>query len=155
MGKVVERAFRAALLAACGFGVAVLAAGCSSALSSNQLAHDAQQVPVPQGLSLSKVTRSTEDGPGFTSSTFEEVARSYVNDLPCDELQAQWLMALRAAHRSFRLDAEPHLYASTGQVEIIVTDRPEHLGITIGDISGSGSYLSCSSPFIWSFNDPH
>lgn len=110
---------------------------------------------MPRGLSLAKVTRSTEDGPGFTSSTFEEVTRGYVNSMPCEELQAEWLQALRDAHRSFRLDAEPHLYVSTGQVEIIINDRSEHLGITLGDISGSGSYLSCSSPTIWSFNDPH
>jgi hypothetical protein len=153
IGRAAAPAGRAALLAGCAVGVAVLATGCSSSLSFKQLADNAQQVPVPQGLSPAKVTMSTNDGPGFLTSTYKEVTRTYANSRPCAELQAEWLKALGDAHRSFRLHPEPHLYVSIGQVEIIINDRHEHLGITIGDITGSGSYLSCSAPFIWSFND--
>jgi hypothetical protein len=155
MSRAAARAARAALLASCALGVAVLGTGCASSLSFEQLADNAQQVPVPQGLSPAKVTRSTNDGPGFFSSTYKEVTRTYVNSLPCAELQAQWLKVLGDAHRSFRLNPEPRLYVGSGQVEIVINDRHEHLGITIGDITNSGSYLSCSSPFIWSFNDSH
>ena len=137
----------------------VLAAGaatgsCSGQRSFAQLAYDARRVPVPRGVTLVKVERAVNDGPGFTASRFKEVDVSYKTSLPCGTLQQRWIEALRRSKRSFTLNPEPRLYVSSGQVEIVITDRPEHLGITLGSIANNGSYIRCNAPFVWSFNSP-
>lgn len=136
-------------------GVVCLTAGCSSPRTFAELGADARQVPVPAGVTLQKVTSATSDGPGFTTTHSEGVTRVYASALACDELQARWVAALRRAQRSFHLDAEPRLFGSSGQANIAITDRPEELGVTLGDIATDGHYLECRSPFVWSFNQPH
>lgn len=98
---------------------------------------------------------STNDGPGFSTSHSEEVTRTFANGLPCTELQALWVDALRQAHRSFTVTPEPHLFGTSGQAEIVISDRPENLGITLGYIDSDGTYTQCTSPFVWSFNSLH
>jgi hypothetical protein len=53
------------------------------------------------------------------------------------------------------MDREPALYVGEGQVEIVITDRPENLGITLGLITNKGAYIECGGPFIWAFNHLH
>ena len=125
---------------------------CSSPLSFTQLSQQAHGVPVPSGIMYVREQRSVEHGPGFTSSTFDEVTLTYSNTLPCLTLQQRWLDALRKAGRSFRLVLEPHLFGTSGQAEIDVTDRPGNLGVTLGSITNDGTYIGCKAPFIWSFN---
>ncbi len=143
-------AFAAGSLAAGG-----LIAGCSAPLSFTQLSYDARHVPVPQGITFVKEVRSTEDGPGFTTTHSEQVTRTFHNPLPCTTLQDEWVTTLRRAGRSFTLDLEPRLFGANGLSRITINDRPEHLGITIGAITNEGSFISCDAPFIWSFNSPH
>jgi hypothetical protein len=142
------------------FAVGSLAAGglvasCSVPRSFTELSYDARHVPVPQGITLVKEIRSTEDGPGFTTTHSEQVTRTFHNPLPCTTLQEDWGSALRRAGRSFTLDLEPRLSGASGLSRITIDDRPEHLGITLGAISNEGNYISCDAPFIWSFNSPH
>jgi len=141
--------------ATCGVVAGGLIASCSPPLSFTQLAYDARHVPVPEGLRFVKEVRSTEDGPGFTTTHSEQVTRTFDNSLPCPTLQEEWVNALRRAGRSFTLDLEPRLGGASGLSMITVNDRPEHLGITLGSIANDGSYISCATPFIWSFNAPH
>ena len=141
-----------AILAAGGIAIAVSS---SRPRSFAQLAYDARHVPVPRGITLKNVDEVINDGPGFTNTHFQEVSRSYSNSLPCGTLQRRWIDALRKAKRSFHLLPEPRLYVASGQMEIVITDRPEYLGITLGSLSNQGNYTRCNSPFIWSFNSPH
>ena len=90
------------------------------------------------------------DGPGFTSSKFEQVTRQYSANLPCDVLENSWADVLRAAGRRFKITNYPHKFGVTGSLEIEIDDRPEILVITIGNDSGP-----CASPFVSSFNRPH
>ena len=132
-----------------------LLVSCSTPLSFMELSLNARHVPVPQGITFVKEVRSTEDGPGFTTTQSEQVTRVFHNSLPCTTLQEEWIGALRRAGRSFSLDLEPRLGGASGLSTIIINDRPEHLGITLGAITNDGSYISCNAPFIWSFNSPH
>jgi hypothetical protein len=131
---------------------AVLAtSGCLGGFRSwHQLAADARSVPVPTGLTFVKEVRSVADGPGFTTSKFEEVVRQFHNTIPCLALELSWSATLRAAHRQFRVDNHPHTFGSIGSLGIMLTDRPEHLGITIGADNGY-----CRAPFVYAFNPPH
>lgn len=124
-------------------------------LSFDELASDAASVPVPAGLQFLSEQRSTNDGPGFSTQKAEEVTRIYRNSLPCGELEQRWLSQLAAAHRTARIDREPTLYVAEGQVEIVITDRSENLGITLGSITNKGVYIDCGGPWIWAFNHLH
>ena len=143
-------------------GVSILAAGGlvlarndPRPLSFEELAQDAATVPVPEGVHFLSEGHMTNHGPGFSSQISEQVSRTYGNSLPCGVLEQRWQSALTAAHRQFRIHREPYLYVATGQVEIVVTDRPENLGITLGGITNQGAYIGCSGPFIWAFNHLH
>ena len=124
-------------------------------LSFDELAADASSVPVPANLQFLSEQRSTNNGPGFSTLKFEEVTRTYRNSLPCGELEQRWLSQLAAAHRTVRIDREPTLYVAEGQVEIVITDRSENLGITLGSITNKGAYIECGGPWIWAFNHLH
>ena len=148
-------------LLATGSVVALLAVGVlfivqrSIPLSFDELARDASSVPVPGGLQFLSEDRSTNDGPGFTQQKFEEVTRTYRNSLLCGALEQRWLSQLAAARRTIRIDREPALYVGRGRVEIVITDRRENLGITLGSITNHGEYIECGGPFIWAFNHVH
>lgn len=135
--------------------MASLSAGCSAPRSFAQLSADAAEVPVPAGVTLVHQASSTNDGPGFSTTHSEEVTRTFANAMACTELQARWVDALRRAHRTFTVTPEPHLFGSSGQAEIVISDRPENLGVTLGGIDSDGTYTRCTSPFVWSFNSPH
>jgi hypothetical protein len=124
-------------------------------LSFDELARDASSVPLPAGLQFLSEQRSTNNGPGFSHQKFEEVTRTYRNGLSCDILEQRWLSQLAAAGRTARIDREPTLHVGDGQVEIVITDRPENLGITLGVITNKGAYIECGGPFIWAFNHLH
>ena len=152
---------RLGLLVTAGL-VAILAVGAlfivqrgARPLSFDELARDASSVPVPAGLQFLSEQRSTNNGPGFSHEKFEEVTRTYRNTLPCDALEERWLSQLAAAGRRIRVDRESKLYVGEGQVEIVITDRPENLGITLGSITNKGAYIECGGPFIWAFNHLH
>ena len=142
-------------LAVGGLAAGGLLVSCSTPLSFMELSLNARHVPVPQGITFVKEVRSTEDGPGFTTTQSEQVIRVFHNSLPCTTLQEEWIGALRRAGRSFSLDLEPRLGGASGLSTIIINDRPEHLGVTLGAITSKGNYISCNAPFIWSFNSPH
>jgi hypothetical protein len=123
---------------------AILVAACNSTRTFAQLVADASAVPVPPGVTFVRQQQSLNDGPGFTTSKFEEVTREYSCNVPCESLKQSWADVLRVAKRPFQI-------SSIGSLEIItITDRPEHLGITIGDGPNH-----CRSPFVWAFNSPH
>lgn len=115
-----------------------------------QLAADASAVPVPKGVTFVREVQSTQHGPGFTTATFEEVDRQLVDAFSCQSLERSWAAVLRRAHRKFRYDNVPHKFGAIGSLGIVITDRPENLGITIGTDSGI-----CSKPLIYAFNNPH
>ena len=129
--------------------LAVLA-GCGHARTFAQLATDAAAVPVPPGVTFVGEHQGVNDGPGFTTTKSEEVARQYASALPCEQLQRAWADALRGAHRRFRITNYPHSFGAIGSVGITITDRPENLGVTIGTDDGH-----CANPFVYSFNRPH
>lgn len=115
-----------------------------------QLASDASSVPVPAGVTFLRETRSVEDGPGFTTATFKEVSFDYVTKLPCQVLEREWADALQRAHRKYKIDNVPHKFGAIGSLAIVILDRPESLGVTLGTDNGY-----CAQPFIYSFNGPH
>ena len=128
-------------------------AGCSLFAQSRtfaELAADASAVPVPTGVTFVREDRSVEDGPGFTTATFKEVSRQYVSEMSCQVLERTWSDLLRRAHRGFRIDNVPHKFGAIGSLGIVITDRPENLGITIGTDNGD-----CGKPFVYSFNNSH
>ena len=136
----------------CGL-VATAMAGCSVFAQSRtfgELAADASAVPTPMGLTFVRESRSVEDGPGFTTATYKEVTRQYASEMSCQTLEHNWSVVLRRAHREFRIDNIPHKFGSIGSLGIVITDRPENLGITIGTDDGA-----CGEPFVYSFNSPH
>jgi hypothetical protein len=127
--------------------------GCGAYRSFRQLHSDAAAVPVPRAVTFVKETQTVEDGPGFTSAKFEQVSRVYRNPLPCSGLVRAWSTALRQAGRKFRRWDYPHMFGAAGLFGITILDRPEHLGITIGnDYLGANQ---CPRPFIYAFNQPH
>ncbi len=115
-----------------------------------ELAADASAVPVPTGVTYVREVRSVEDGPGFTTSTYKEVSRQYESHLSCQVLERTWVVVLQRAHREFRIDNVPHKFGAIGSLGIVITDRPENLGVSIG--TGNGD---CARPFLYSFNNPH
>jgi hypothetical protein len=135
----------------CGL-VPTAIAGCSLSAQSRtfaELAVDASAVPVPTGVTFIREGRSVEDGPGFTTARYKEVSRRYVSEMSCQALEHTWSVVLRRAHRDFRIDNVPHKFGSIGSLGIVITDRPENLGITIGTDDGA-----CGKPFVYSFNSP-
>jgi hypothetical protein len=135
----------------CGLA-AIALAGCSVLAQSrtyDELAADASAVPVPIGVTLVRESRSVEDGPGFTTATYKEVTRQYVSEMSCQILEQNWSDLLRRAHRQYRIDNVPHKFGSIGSLGIVITDRPENLGITLGADDGA-----CRKPFVYSFDSP-
>ena len=114
----------------------------------SELAADAAAVPVPAGVTFVRQVQSTQHGSGFTTATFEEVARQFVTTQSCQNLERSWAAVLRRAYRNFRYDNVPHKFGAFGSLGIVITDRPENLGITIGTDNGD-----CSKPFIYAFNN--
>jgi len=136
----------------CGL-VPTAMAGCSSFAQSRtfaELAADASAVPVPKGVTFVRESRSVEDGPGFTTATYREVSHQYVSAMSCQVVEHNWSVVLRRVHREFRIDNVPHKFGSIGSLGIVITDRPENLGITIGTDNGA-----CGKPFVYSFNRPN
>jgi len=127
-----------------------LLAACTHPESFAQLRADAEAVPVPPGVTFISEGQSVEDGSGFTTTKYEEVVRRYASPLACDELERTWGDTLRAAHRRFRIANYPHSFGAIGSLGIVITDRPQNLGITIGTDDGH-----CGTPFVYSFNQPH
>ena len=105
---------------------------------------------MPPGVTFVRESQAINDGPGFTTTKSEEVARQYASTLGCAELERAWGNALSGAHRHFRIANYPHSFGATGSLGIIITDRPQVLGITIGTDDGH-----CEAPFVYSFNQPH
>lgn len=132
-----------------GLGLVVLSGCGSGARTFSQLAADASAVPLPGSVTFVHHQQSVEDGPGFTTSTFREVADQYKSSVPCAALESSWADALRRAHRQFKIDNVPHKFGAIGSLGIDITDRPENLGITIGTDDGA-----CATPFVYSFNNP-
>ena len=145
----------ASVVAILAVGVLFILQRIPKPLSFDEIARDASSVPVPAGLQFLSEQRSTNNGPGFSHQKSEEVTRTYRNSLPCGVLEQRWLSQLAAARRTIRIDREPALYVGEGQVEIVITDRPENLGITLGLITNKGAYIECGGPFIWAFNHLH
>lgn len=136
----------------CGL-VATAMAGCSAIVQSRtggDLAADASAVPVPTGVTFVRENRSVEDGPGFTTATYKEVTRQYVSEMSCQVLEHNWSVVLRRAHRGYRIDNVAHKFGPIGSLGIVITDRPENLGITLGADDGA-----CGKPFIYAFDIPH
>ncbi len=104
---------------------------------------------MPTGVTYVRDVRSVEDGPGFTTARYKEVTRQNVSELSCQVLEHAWSVVLGRAHRQFRIDNVPHKFGPIGSLGIVITDRPEHLGITIGTDDGA-----CAKPFVYSFNNP-
>ena len=50
----------------------------------------------------------------------------------------------------FRIDNVPHKFGTIGSLGIVITDRPENLGVTIGTDDGT-----CGKPFVYSFDNSH
>lgn len=115
-----------------------------------ELAADATALPVPKGVRFVSEVRSIEDGPGFTTTKSEQVVRQFATSLSCQALERSWAAALQGANRKFRFDNVAHKFGAIGSLGIVITDRPENLGITIGTDNGD-----CNRPFIYSFNSPH
>ena len=133
--------------------VSLFLASCSSlaqARTFTELAADAAAVPVPTGVTFVRQVQSTQDGPGFTTTTFREVDRQFVSTRSCQSLERSWAAVLRRAHRTFHYDNVPHKFGAIGSLGIVITDRPENLGVTIGTDNGE-----CSRPFIYAFSNPH
>jgi hypothetical protein len=124
--------------------------GCAVPRSFSELAADAEAVPTPPGVTFVREAQGTNDGPGFTTTKSEEIARQYASALSCAVLEGTWAEVLRAAKRRFRLANHPDSFGATGSLGIEVTDRPEVLGVTIGTDDGR-----CSHPFVYSFDPPH
>jgi len=137
-----------------GLLLVAMSASCSSHTSFVQLSGDARHVPVPTGVALIGQQRAVNDGPGFTTSTSRQVTLRFASSLACPTLERRWVTALRRNGRRFHVEAQPHLSGASGLNEIVLDDRPEHLGVTLGSISGDGAWIACSSPFVWSFEDP-
>ena len=132
--------------------VSLFLTSCSSlaqARTFTELAADAAAVPVPTGVTFVRQVQSTQDGPGFTTTTFREVDRQFVSTRSCQSLERSWAAVLRKAHRRFRYDNVPHEFDAIGSLGIVITDRAENLGITIGTDNGD-----CNKPFIFAFNNP-
>ena len=134
--------------------MAALAAACSSHVPFAQLSYDARHVPVPAGVTPEGEQRAVNDGPGFTTSKARQVTRKFSTSVVCPSLEREWEAALRRGGRRFHVDAEPHLFGANGLEEIVLDDRSEHLGITLGSINGDGTWISCNAPFVWSFEGP-
>lgn len=136
----------------CGL-VPTVIAGCSlfaQARTFAELGADAAAVPVPMGVKYVSEVRSVEDGPGFTTATYNEVSRQYASETSCQALEHAWSVVLRRAHREFRIDNVPHKFGPIGSLGIVITDRPENLGITLGTDDGA-----CGKPFVYSFDNLH
>lgn len=149
---VAHRSQKIALLVVCGLVLPVLVS-CSIVTQTRtfaELAADASAVPVPTGVTFVREVRSVEDGPGFTTASYKEVSRNYVSGLSCQILERTWANVLRRTHREFRVDNVPHKFGAIGSLGIVITDRPENLGITLGTDNGA-----CGQPFVYSFNNPH
>ncbi len=128
-------------------------AGCSSVShprTFTELAADAAALPVPTGVMFVRQVQSTQHGPGFTTTTFEEVVRQFASSQSCQSLERSWVAVLRQAHRKLRYDNVPHMFGATGSLGIVLIDRPETLGVTFGTDNGD-----CNRPFIYAFNSPH
>lgn len=133
--------------------VSLFLTSCSSlaqARTFTELAADAAAVSVPTGVTFVRQVQSTQDGPGFTTTTFREVDRQFVSARSCQSLERSWAAVLRRAHRTFRYDNVPHKFGAIGSLGIVITDRPENLGVTIGTDNGE-----CNKPFIYAFDNPH
>ena len=115
-----------------------------------QLLTDARALPVPPRLAFERETSVTNDAGGFSTKHFQEVERTYSSSVSCEALGRSWEQVLRRAGRHFRRDDHPHSFGAIGSLGISVTDRPEHLGITLGTDDGR-----CAAPFIYALNDPH
>ncbi len=139
------------LLLVCGLALTVVASCGIFAQSRTfaELSADASAVPVPKGVTFERQVRSVEDGPGFTTSTFKEVSRQYVSELSCQVVERTWTAVLRRAHREFRIDNVPHKFGAIGSLGIVIADKPENLGVTIGTDDGD-----CARPFVYAFNNP-
>lgn len=127
--------------------VCAVLVGCGHSYRTfGQLSADAAAVPVPDAVQFVTERQTMEDGPGFTTSKFEEVTREFQASLSCAALETAWRASLAGSHRGFRVLRGT---ANGGMLQIELTDRPEHLGITLGrsDV--------CGTPFIWAYNDPH
>jgi hypothetical protein len=118
--------------------------------TSAQLLADARALPTPTGLVFRREASQTSDAGGFSTQHFQEVERTYANSASCGVLGQAWERVLRAAGRHFKRDDKPHSFGAIGSLGIAVTDRPEHLGITLGTDDGH-----CANPFIYALNDPH
>ena len=51
--------------------------------------------------------------------------------MSCKVLEHTWSLYYDEHHREFRIDNVPHKFGATGSLGIVITDRPENLGITI------------------------
>jgi hypothetical protein len=140
---------RAAALTAVALAVA-LCSGCGSGRTFAQLGTDAARVPVPADVTFVRQSQSVNDGPGFTTAKSEQVTRQYRTDLSCELLERRWADVLRAAGRKYRVANYPHSYGTSGSLGIMLTDRPEVLGVTVGTDDGH-----CAQPFVYAFNRPH
>ncbi len=116
----------------------------------HELTADVSAVPVPTGVTFVREVKSMQQGPGFSTTTFGEVVRQFVDTRSCQSLERSWAVVLRRADRKFRYNNVPHTFGAIGSLGIVITDRPENLGITIGTDSGA-----CNKPFVYSFNNPH
>ena len=143
---------RALILA--GVAVAAIAAAAvlfrSSPRTSAQLLADARSLPTPARVVLERQASVTNDAGGFSTQHFQEVELTYANSDSCDTLRRSWERVLRRARRHFKRDDHPHSFGAIGSLGIAVTDRPEHLGITLGTDDGR-----CARPFIYALNNPH
>jgi hypothetical protein len=125
----------ASLPAACGHGYR----------SFPQLAKDAAAIPVPPQVQFVREQRSVH-APGFFTGKFEEVDRQFKTSLSCPALEAAWRGSLTRRHRSFHV---LRFSENGGTLRIELTDRPEHVGISLGNDQ------HCGTPFVWAFNYPH
>ena len=143
---------RALILA--GVAVAAVAAAAvlfrSSPRTSAQLLADARSLPTPAGVVLERQASVTNDAGGFSTQHFQEAELTYANIDSCDTLRRSWERVLSRARRHFKRDDHPHSFGAIGSLGIAVTDRPEHLGITLGTDDGR-----CARPFIYALNNPH
>ena len=131
----------ALLRAGCVVVVGTLASACSTA-SFAQLVRNVSQVPVPEGVTLIRADHST-DGNGV-----KEAVRVYRSTWPCEELKSRWIQTLRAAGRSFEFHAYPKAYVGSGYAVIVLTDRPGHLVINLGNLASSGDWAGCARPLV-------
>ena len=131
----------------------VFLVGCGGALSFRRLHADAAAVPVPAGVTFVRESRAVNGGAGFTTTKFEEVAREFRNPLACSRLEQAWSTALHRGERTFSRWDYPHMAGGAGQFGLTITDRPEHLGVTLGQWYAGTQ--RCRSPFIYAYDDPH